>query len=400
MVHFINIDYDAYIAKYKEKRIICIGIGAVFHEFFFRQYEKRMLLKQVSFLLDNNTELHEKNFQMGDHEVSVESLNDFAGRHNQLDMSEYVLALFARRNRVSELLSVVDHIAKFDGMACLFGERMILWGWEWFHPPYPPMPSLPQTDGAYQIPKRIHYCWFGENELSPLNQMCIRSWQSYCPDYELILWNEENYDIAQAPRYVREAYELGKYAFVSDYVRLDVVYRYGGIYLDTDVELFSSLDSLLGYRMWFSFMEYGEVASGLGFGAICGTSELYEHKKMYEKMRFVLENGNLNLTLCPRYSNDFFRWSGIRLDNSLQYVDDMLFLPSSYFCPLVPTESNDGNWNLALLSLSEHTMGLHHCANTWKEAEELAEFDNTRMELLEINQRLLYDWKATREKAE
>ena len=94
------------------------------------------------------------------------------------------------------------------------------------------------------IPKKIHYCWFGGNPLPETVQRCINSWRKFCPDYEIIEWNESNYNIHKIP-FIAEAYDAKKYAFVSDYARLDIIYNEGGIYLDTDVELIRSLDTLL-----------------------------------------------------------------------------------------------------------------------------------------------------------
>ena len=94
------------------------------------------------------------------------------------------------------------------------------------------------------IPKIIHYCWFGGGPISPESRRCMESWKKYCPDYKIMAWNEQNFDISQN-RYAQQAYEAKKYAFVSDYVRLAVLYEYGGIYLDTDVELVRPLDELL-----------------------------------------------------------------------------------------------------------------------------------------------------------
>ena len=87
------------------------------------------------------------------------------------------------------------------------------------------------------IPKTIHYCWFSCNPKPKLAEKCIKSWKKHCPDYEIIEWNEDNFDLSTAPLYVRQAYEAKKWAFVTDYVRLKLVYDYGGIYMDTDVEL-------------------------------------------------------------------------------------------------------------------------------------------------------------------
>ena len=88
------------------------------------------------------------------------------------------------------------------------------------------------------IPKIIHYCWFGRNPLTKMAKKCIASWRKYCPDYEIIEWNEDNFDIDYCP-YVREAYDAKKWAFVSDVARLYALVKMGGIYMDTDVDLHS-----------------------------------------------------------------------------------------------------------------------------------------------------------------
>ena len=93
------------------------------------------------------------------------------------------------------------------------------------------------------IPKVIHYCWFGHHPLSPLAKKCMKSWKRYFPDYEIKEWNEGNFDLSYCD-YVREAYEAKKWAFVSDYARLKIVYEQGGIYMDVDVELIKPLDEL------------------------------------------------------------------------------------------------------------------------------------------------------------
>ena len=117
------------------------------------------------------------------------------------------------------------------------------------------------------IPKVIHYCWFGHNPKPEQALSCIASWKEKCPDYQIIEWNEDNYDISSAPLYVRQAYQEKKWAFVTDYVRLQVVFENGGIYLDTDVELKKSLNALLGYRAYFGFEDATYINTGLGFGA-------------------------------------------------------------------------------------------------------------------------------------
>lgn len=117
------------------------------------------------------------------------------------------------------------------------------------------------------IPKVIHYCWFGHNKKSELIEKCIASWYEYCPDYKIIEWNEDNFDVNCIP-YVRDAYADKKWAFVSDYARLAIIFREGGIYLDTDVLLHKSLDGLLDYSCWLASDDVRYLATGLGFGAV------------------------------------------------------------------------------------------------------------------------------------
>ncbi len=117
------------------------------------------------------------------------------------------------------------------------------------------------------IPKVIHYCWFGRNPKSEIIQKCIESWKEFCPDYEIIEWNEDNFDV-NAIEYTRDAYADEKYAFVSDYARLYVIFTQGGIYLDTDVLLHNSLDDLLKWDCWLASDDVRWINTGMGFGAV------------------------------------------------------------------------------------------------------------------------------------
>ena len=115
------------------------------------------------------------------------------------------------------------------------------------------------------IPKTIHYCWFGRGELSTKAKKCIQSWKKYCPDYEIIEWNEDNFDVNQN-EYTKKVYAEKKFAFLSDYARLKIVYEQGGIYLDLDVEIIKPFCDLLDNKAFFGFENNEYVASGLGFG--------------------------------------------------------------------------------------------------------------------------------------
>lgn len=136
------------------------------------------------------------------------------------------------------------------------------------------------------IPKIIHYCWFGGQPKPEMVLKCIESWKKYCPDWEIIEWNESNFDVSQHP-YMKEAYERKKWAFVSDVARLLLVYNYGGIYLDTDVELHESLNELLIERAFFVFESDVYINTGVGFGCEKEHKSVETMLHYYDKRNFI-----------------------------------------------------------------------------------------------------------------
>lgn len=203
------------------------------------------------------------------------------------------------------------------------------------------------------IPKIIHYCWFGKNPIPALLEKCIMSWQHLCPDYTIIEWNETNYDITKIP-YIAEAYQQGKWAFVSDYVRLDVVYQYGGIYLDIDVELLRPLDSLLEQTCFFGCEIANDVATGLCFGAVKKHWFIKENMSVYESHTF----GELSKT-CVEITTDLLLAHGLTQEKGVRCVKGMTIYPPDYFNPI-------HFWTNQLI-LTEQTYSIHHAAGSWVE---------------------------------
>lgn len=205
------------------------------------------------------------------------------------------------------------------------------------------------------IPKIIHYCWFGPKPLPPLQKRCIESWQRYLPDYELRLWNEDNFDISTVI-YVNDAYKQGKFAFVSDYVRFYALDLFGGIYLDTDVELVRSLDSLLGHEAFTGFELNDRVAPGLILGAAKGNKILREILDVYNCLEFcIMKDGKLNTVV--EIMTNILKQKGLILDGSLQSVQDMIIYPTEYFSPL-SLETNK-------INVTKNTYSIHHYAGSW-----------------------------------
>lgn len=208
------------------------------------------------------------------------------------------------------------------------------------------------------IPKTIHYCWFGRNPKPKLAKRCMRSWKKYCPDYTIIEWNEDNYDISSAPLYVRQAYEAKKWAFVTDYVRLDVIYKNGGIYLDTDVELLRNLDCFLSNKVYFGLESAQYVNTGLGFGAEKGSPILAEMMADYQDIPFILPDGSYDQVTCPKRNTAILLRQGFEQKNEEQMIKEGIHIyPSEFFSPIT---CNDGNF-----IKTQNTYSIHHYAASW-----------------------------------
>ncbi|MBR5479461.1 MAG: glycosyl transferase [Clostridia bacterium] len=206
------------------------------------------------------------------------------------------------------------------------------------------------------MPKKIHYCWFGGKELPKLAKKCIKSWKKYCPDYEIICWSEENFDLSQN-RYAKEAYEAKMWAFVSDYVRLKVLYDEGGIYLDTDVEIIKSIDDLLEYSGFMGFDKKGIIATGLGFGAEKGNEIIGMMLHDYDDIPFVMPDGNYDLTPCPDRNTETLSKMGMDVKNTDQTFIGMRFLPQEYLCPM--------DYYTGKKTITEKTYSIHHYCASW-----------------------------------
>ena len=221
------------------------------------------------------------------------------------------------------------------------------------------------------IPKIIHYCWFGGNPKPKLSKKCIRSWKKFCPDYQIIEWNEENFDLSSTPLYVRQAYEAKKWAFVTDWIRLKVVYDYGGIYLDTDVELLKNLDSLLTFDAYFGFERGTYINTGLGFGAVKNAPILEELMQDYADIPFLLPDRSYDATPCPVRNTKILQKHGLLLNDSLQLIDGKIqILPTICLSPKIFHASTD--------IITEDTISIHWYAGSWCPEEERLEVEQLR----------------------
>lgn len=228
------------------------------------------------------------------------------------------------------------------------------------------------------IPKKIHYCWFGGNPLPGSAIRCIESWRKFFPDYEIIEWNERNFDVNAVP-YTRQAYEAKKYAFVSDYARFKILYEQGGLYFDTDVEVIKPFDDIL-CRGAFMGMELtapqsGAVNPGLGLGVAPGLGLLKELIDGYATRRFINPDGTYDTTTIVTYTTDLLIQKGLQSTNDIQIVDGVTIYPKEYFNPL--------NDNTGKLDITANTHSIHWYSKTWLEVSPL------RMKISQLSHRYL-----------
>lgn len=183
------------------------------------------------------------------------------------------------------------------------------------------------------IPKIIHYCWFGKKKKPKVIQKCIESWKSILDDYQIIEWNEDNFDIS-CNDFVREAYENGKFAFVSDYVRIYALYNYGGIYMDTDVQVYKYFDmEILKNDSFWGFEEKNYIATST-IGAKKGNILIKKFLESYDDKKFIKKNGEFDTLTNVAIVTDIIRKLGVNLDNSYQEIKHIATIyPQEYFSP-------------------------------------------------------------------
>lgn len=205
------------------------------------------------------------------------------------------------------------------------------------------------------IPKKIHYCWFGGKPLPEITKNYIASWKRQCPEYEIVEWNEKNFDVSYN-QYTLEAFQMGKWAFVADVARLYALVNYGGIYLDTDVEVVKNFDDLLDTHAFIGFQSEKDIQTAVMAsekGNILFTELLHE----YDGTHFLNSNGQYDLTTnVQRFTRTCLKY-GLKQNNKHQVVRTCSFYPTEYFCPL--------NVSTRELKKTDNTYTIHYFDGSW-----------------------------------
>lgn len=212
------------------------------------------------------------------------------------------------------------------------------------------------------IPRQIHYFWFGKKPLTRQAEKCIASWKKYCPKYDIIRWDENNFPV-DGNDYIKEAYEAGKWAFITDYGRLKVLYEYGGIYMDTDVELLGTLDEFLEHRAFSGFENDSYIPTAI-MGAEANHPWIGYLMGYYGHSHFLKADGSFcyktNVEIITEMTSERYH---VTLDNRKQmFGEGIMLYPKEFFCPK--------DYTTGKITLTEHTKCIHHFSGSWHTKEE------------------------------
>ncbi len=339
---------DLFVKKIRGKQVYCFGAGKELKRFLneFCEYHIESKIKSI---VDN---CQEKCGLITIHDVTVPIIHTNQMLY-EIKSGDVILITTAFFVEIAEQLAGYDQLDDVEVYVysqlwedqCDYERQRI------------PVPQKLYTKEEITIPKKIHYCWFGKQDIPVQSRIWMESWKKFCPDYEIIEWNESNYDIGKN-LYIRQAYEKQKWAFVSDYVRLDVIEQFGGVYLDTDVELLRKIDDLLKNNAFCGFEQKKYVNFGLGYGAVKHHKLVKRLRDDYEERYFILPDGSLNEKTCTQYQTELLLEHGLEPNGRYQEVEDIVVYPELVLCGMSPH-------SFRIAKCLHDTYAIHHYAASW-----------------------------------
>lgn len=349
MLQLKNMGPIAFRKYIKDKKVYIFGAG--------RALESCMDLYcrecVISGIVDNNDSLWGKWIEHNDIQIPIMRTNEFVQRLvNKEELENSVLFVSSPFYAV-EIIEKLDKISELDGLEC-FLQVLIRNTKE-------ESSKFEFSNGENKIPKKLHYIWVGGKPLPYEFERNIETWRMHNPDYEIICWNEKNYDFGKCD-YIREAYEYKQWGFVPNYARLDIVYEHGGIYLDTDVEVVKNLDYLLKDEVFMNMGYADRVNQGCGFGAISGHSMIFDMAQAFRESRFLSKEGYPEKKPCHTFVHPILKKYGFEIENRYQKKDGMVLYPCEVMSPLTIEGMED--------YMSEKTLSIHKEAGTWKNEKE------------------------------
>ena len=322
-------------------QILCYGAGLVAQSIE-DIFQKAGLDKNVHCFIDGNQKKWGTSMNLFGRELEIKSVDDL----RSMDLQNKILLL-----TLEAFEAVIENLNKFkefENLPCyIFTELNRSYAKD----------AISKDNFCKTIPKVIHYCWFGSDKMPQAMEAYIASWKRHNPDYQIMRWNESNYDVYKN-NYTKQAYEAKKYAFVSDFARMDILYEHGGIYLDTDVEVLKSLDALLYNTAFIAYNEWPMPNSAI-IGSIAGLDIIRRMRDTRSEVNFKNPDGTYNLTINSVYETAVLVQKGFKKDFTHQVIDGLAIYPPCFF----PQEGRLG----LNADIDERTFAVHYALGSWKD---------------------------------
>ena len=338
MLKIIDCNKTELSHKMREKNTYCFGAGKLFLHFLQECHPANILA-----VIDNDINKQGEAVAYDENRYDMISLQQYLDRRSPNDLMIITSYAFDKMIEQLDALSISEEI---ECVVYLLTRESV----EQSPEIHVQMPSV------QMIPKTIHYCWFGQKEIPDALHKNIESWKKYCQDYEIIQWNESNYDVNKC-LYMQQAYEAKKWAFVADYARIDVLNMYGGIYFDTDVEVIKSFDEFLVWELFAGFESDSYVASGLGMGAVQNQRILAKILEYYNHHSFVKIDGIFDETPCPVLESNVLKQEGFTMNGQFQMLNGVAIYPRDYF--------NPRGYVKGLGNITKNTHSIHKFEASW-----------------------------------
>lgn len=348
MLHLQNIAFEnleKYI-KNKKLRIIVYGAGMIGKIVIPDLIEQSGLLEYLECYVDADIRKQGTYIRIKDKMIKINSPMILES------ISQESILLITNSN-YKTVLSMLDRIPSLNGMDAIIVP--IIQALEVKNRKHAEKRML-SVVSEEKIPRIIHYCWFSKKEMPEYLKKCIETWKEKCPGYQIQRWDEDNYDVHKNP-YMKQAYSTQKWGFVPDYARLDILYQYGGFYLDTDVELLQSLDELRGQGAFCGVEKWGNINMGGCSGAIKHHPMIGEMLAYRENIPFIYPDGTMNLETCGVYETAPFIERGMKINNTTQRINGMTVFSSDFFHPY--------DYMSGETIVTDNTISIHHFNGGW-----------------------------------
>lgn len=343
-MRFENVSYEEFIAQRKNRKIIQFGASSAWH-YYLKVFSdiSTEVLDKTEFIVDNDEAKQGRQFEINHRKFWVKSIKALR------EVEEYIILITVSLAYQQSICEQLASLGLSENIVCYSLPLMTY--------------SVQKADNTcvdeyFAVHKKqvnspkIHSFWFSGEEKPELYKKCLDSWHQFCPDFEIIEWSSKNYDVTKN-QYMREAFENRKWAFVSDYARLDVIYEHGGIYLDMDVELVASPAKLLCADSFFCRQEDGLVELGSGFGALAGDPFVREMLETYTNRKLILDDGSIDMTPQPEWLGHIMEKHGFFRCHDSRIIGNSLVLSNDY----IMCNVGSGSMEQAKLGIHWHNGG-------------------------------------------